>query len=189
MARVALPLAWVTSSLPSYGCTWYGASSIAFGLVEFFFVIIWLYLVWREYYCLRPGLPHLCHRMAVHCMAPVLLPLAWVDSSLLSYGCTLHGAGIIAFGLCNLILAILWLYIVWRQYHCLWSGLIHLCYHIAVCCLVRVLLPLAWVTACLPLYGGTLYGASIIPSGQANSSLLSYGWTPFGTSIIAFDLV
>ena len=31
-AQVFFPLAWATSSLPSYGCTSYGASIIAFGL-------------------------------------------------------------------------------------------------------------------------------------------------------------
>ena len=87
-ARVLLPLAWATSSLPSYGCTSSGASIIAFGLGYLIFAIIWPYAVWREYYCLWPGLPHLCHRMAVRRMARVLLPLAWVNSSLLSYGCT-----------------------------------------------------------------------------------------------------
>ena len=89
------------------------------------FVLIWPYAVWRMCYCLLPGLPHLCHRMDVRRMARVLLPLAWFDSSLLSYGCTLYGVSIIAFGLGHLIFAIVCLYVVGREYYCLWPGLIH----------------------------------------------------------------
>ena len=66
---IVLRLAWVTSSLLWYGCTSYGARIIAFGLGQLVFVIIWLYLVWCKYDFLWPGLPHLCHRMAVHRMA------------------------------------------------------------------------------------------------------------------------
>ena len=98
LARLSMPLAWVSSSL-----------------------VIWLYAVWREHHCLWPGSPHLCHRMAVRRMARVLLPLAWVYSSLVSYGCMPYGASIaafgctpsgssgIAFGLGYLIFAIVWL--------------------------------------------------------------------------------
>ena len=132
MARVLLHLAWATSSLPSYGCTSYGASIIAFGLGKFIFVIIWPYAVWRRYSCFWPVLPHLCHRVAVRRMAQVLLPLAWVDSSLSAYGRTLYGASIIAFGLGHLIFAIVSLYMVWREYYCLWPLLIHLCSYMAV---------------------------------------------------------
>ena len=121
MAQALLPLAWVNSSLSTYGCMPYGASIIAFGLGYLNFAIVWLYIVRREYYCLWPGFihrcwceysclwlgfPQLCHRMAVRCMGRVLLPLAWVDSSLLSYGHMPYGASIAAFGLCYLIFAI-----------------------------------------------------------------------------------
>ena len=71
------------------------------------------------------GLLHLCHRMAVHCMARVLPLLAWVNSSLLSYGRTPYGASIIDFGLGYLNLGIVWMYDVRREYYCLWPGLIH----------------------------------------------------------------
>ena len=109
LARVLIPLAWITSSLPSCGCTLYGASIIAFGLGSFFFLSRWLYAVWCEYHCLRPGLPHLCHRMPVRRMACVSLHLAWVHSSLLSYGCTPYGASMIACSLCYHIFDIVWL--------------------------------------------------------------------------------
>ena len=105
-AGVLLPLAWVTSSLASYGCTPYGAIMIAFGLCYHIFAIVWLHVVWRKHCCLWPGLPHFCHCMAVRRMARALLPLAWLNSSLLSYGCTPYGASIIAFGLGYLIFAI-----------------------------------------------------------------------------------
>ena len=77
------------------------------------FIIIWLYAVWREYHCLWPGVSQLCHCMAVRRTARVLLPLAWINSPLLSYGCTSYGASIIALGLGYLIYAIVWLYVVW----------------------------------------------------------------------------
>ena len=154
---------------------------IAFGLCYHIFAIVRLYVVrrkhyclwpglthlcyhmavsvWRKYCCLWPGLPHLCHRMAVRSMARALLPLAWLNSSFP------YGASIIAFGLGYLIFAIVWLYVVWREYHCLWPGLTHLCHHMAVRRMTRVLLPLAQVTSCLLPYGGTPYGASIIAFG------------------------
>ena len=91
--------------------------------------------------------------MAARRMARGLLPLAWVNSSLLSYGCTPYGASFIAFGLGYLIVAIVWLYVVWREYYCLWPGLLHLCYHMAVRRMARVLLPLARVTSTFLLCG------------------------------------
>ena len=143
-ARVLLHLAWVNSSLLSYGCTLYGVSIIAFGLGYLIFAMVWLYVVRRKYYCLWPGSIHLCYHMAICDMAQVLLPLAWVTSSLpsmtvrrmarvslflalvssplLSYACTPYGASIIAFGLGYLIFAIVWLYVVWRKYYCHWPG-------------------------------------------------------------------
>ena len=143
-ARELLPLAWDTSYLPSYGCTFYGASIIAFGLDQFVFVIIWPYAIWCDHYCLWPGLAHLCHHVAVHRLARVFLPLAWVNSSLLSYGHTPYGASIIAFSLGYLMFATVRRYVVWREYYyCLWPGLIHLWVHMAVCRMARVLMPLA----------------------------------------------
>ena len=50
-------------------------------------------------------------------MARVSLPLARVSSSLLSYGYTLYGASIIAFGLGHLIFVIVWPYAAWREYY------------------------------------------------------------------------
>ena len=82
LVQVLLLLAWVTTSLQSYGCTSYGTSIIAFGLGYIFLVILWLYVVWHQYDCLWPGLPDLCNRSTVRRMARVLLPLAWVTSSL-----------------------------------------------------------------------------------------------------------
>ena len=82
----------------------YGAAIIAFALGYLIFAIIWLYIVWREncclwpglthlcyvvwreYYCLWTGLPHVWQHMVVRRVARVLLPLAWVNCSLLSYG-------------------------------------------------------------------------------------------------------
>ena len=93
----------------------YGASIIAFGLGYLIFVIVAMYVVWREYYCLWPGLRHSCNRIAVRRMA--------------------------------------------------WPGLIHLCYHMAVASRVHLGLPLASVTAPLPSYGFTSYGASIAAFG------------------------
>ena len=173
MARVLLPLAWVTSSLESYGCTPYGAIMVvAFGLCYHMFAIEWLDVVqwehyclwpglthlcyhmavpvWRKYYCPWPGLPHLCHCMAVLGMVPALLPLAWLNSSLLSCGCARYGASIIAFGLRYLMFAIVLLYVVWRAYYYLWPGLIHLCFHMAIRRMAPLLLPLAWATSSLP---------------------------------------
>ena len=106
--------------------------------------MIWLYAIWREYYCPWPGLPQLCHCMAVRRTARVSLHLAWVNSSLLSYGRTLHGASIIAFVLSYFIFAIVWLNIMCCEYHCLWPGLIRLYYHMAVRRMAPVLLSLAW---------------------------------------------
>ena len=126
MARVLLPLAWVISSLLSYGRTLYGAT-----------------ITWHECYCPWPGLGRLCYRTVVSCMARVLLPLAYLILSLLLDGCTLYDASVIAFGLGYLIFVIVWLYAVWREYYCLWPGLSHLCYHMAVPHMARVLLPLA----------------------------------------------
>ena len=162
MARILLPSSWVNSSLLSYGCTPYGASIHAFSLGYLIFAIVWLYAVWREYYCLWPGLPHLCHRMAERYMARALLPLAW---ALLTCDCTPYGASILDFGLGYLIFAIKWLHILWREYHCLWLGLIHLWSHTAIRRMTRVLSPLAWVTSPLPSYGCTSYGVSIIVVG------------------------
>ena len=143
MARVLLPLAWVNSSLFSYGRRLHGASIIAVGLCNLIFAIVWLYVVWREYHYLWPGLIHLCYHMAVRHMVRVFLPLAWVTSCLPPYGGTPYGTSIIAFGLGYLIFRIVWLlYVLWRDYQCLWPGLVHL-----------------W------LYGCTLYGASIIAFG------------------------
>ena len=53
-ARI-LPLARVSSSLLSCGCTLYSASIVAFGLGYLISVTIWPYTVWREYYCLWPS--------------------------------------------------------------------------------------------------------------------------------------
>ena len=154
MARVLLPLAWVNSFLSSngrtsygasiiafslgylilasHGCTMYGASIIAFALGYFIFVIIWLSASWREYFCVWPGLPQLCHRTAVRCTVRVLSPLAWVNSSWFSYGRTSYAASMVAFGLGYLIFAIIWLCVVWFEYYCLWPGLVYLCFHVAV---------------------------------------------------------
>ena len=85
--------------IPEYGIwnTEYGFRSLEYGkrLTDVVFripcsvflgylivVIIWLYVVWRKYYCLWPGLPHLYNRMAARRVARVLLPLTWVTSSL-----------------------------------------------------------------------------------------------------------
>ena len=46
-----------------------------------------------------------CHRTVASRTARVLLPLAWVNSPLLSYACTPYGASGIAFGLDYLIFA------------------------------------------------------------------------------------
>ena len=159
-----MPLVYVITCLLPYGCTLCSAITIAFGLGCLSFVIVLLHavrhkydwswpglshlcyrllrVVWREHYCLWPGLPHLCRPVAVRRLARVFLPLAWVNSSLLSYGRTPYGASIIAFGLGYLMFATIWRYVVWREHYCLWP-LIHLCYHMAVRCLARVLLPLA----------------------------------------------
>ena len=107
------------------------------------FGIIWLYAIWRDYDCLWPMLPHFCHRMALCCVAQALLPLARVNSSLLSY------------------MAVP----VWREYHCLWAGLVHLCHRVAVLHMARVALPLARVNVSLSSYGCTPYGASIVAFG------------------------
>ena len=102
-------MAWVTTSLLSFA-----ARRTAFGLGYLICVIVWLYVVWRKFYCLQVGLPHVCYRMAARLMAKVLLPLAYVIASslsmaelciarvllrlalillsLLSYCCTLYGA-------------------------------------------------------------------------------------------------
>ena len=112
LVQVSSLLAWVTPSLHSYGCTSYGASIIAFGLGQLIFVITWQYAVWREYYCLWPGLHHLCHRMAERYMARALLPLAW---ALLTCRCTPYGASILDFGLGYLIFAMILLHAVWRK--------------------------------------------------------------------------
>ena len=224
MARVLLPLAWINLPLLSYGCTpyrasiivfglhylifaidgrtSYGASIIAFGLGQCIFVIIWPYTVWRECYCLWPGLPHRRHRMGVCRMARVLLPLAWVNSSSLSYGCTPYGASIIAFGLGYLFLPL---------YGCTLYGAStvifgNFCHRTSVSRMARALLPLAWVNYFLLSYGRAPYGASIIAFGLGyflvaihgcmshgvswvNSSLLSDGRRPYGASIIALGLV
>ena len=165
MARVLLPLAWVKSSLLSYGWTLYSTSIIAFGLGYLTFVIVWLYVVWREYYCLWPRLIHRCRHMAVRRMAWVLLPLAWLTSFLPSYGCTSYGASIVAFALGYFIFVIIWLYAIWREYYCLWPGLPQLYHRMAVRCTVRVLLPLAWVDSSWSSYGCISYGASMIAFG------------------------
>ena len=149
-AQILLPWAWVDS-----------------------FFLIWLYVVWREYDCLWNGLQQLCHRMALGRLARVVLPLARVNASLLSYGCTPYGASILAFGLGSVIFAVVWLYIVWPEYHCLWPGSIHLCYHMAVCRLARVLLPLAWVTSYLLLHGCTSYGFCVYTAEQVDRTPLS----------------
>ena len=85
--------------------------------------------------------------MAVRRLVRVLLLLAWVTPSLQSYGCTSYGASMIACGLGYILFGILWLYVVWRQYDCLWRGLPDLCNRSAVRRMARVLLPLAWVTS------------------------------------------
>ena len=100
---------------------------IAFGLGYPIFVIVCMHVLWHEYYCLWPGLPHLCDCMAVRRMARVSLLL----------------------GLRYVIFVIVWLYVVWREYYCLWPGLPHLCNCIGVRCVARELLPLAWVTSSL----------------------------------------
>ena len=88
--------------------------------------------------------------MGVCRMARALLPLAWVNSSLLIHGCAPYGVSIIAFGVGYLIFAIVWLYVVLREYYCHWPGLIHFCYHMAVRHMARASLPLAWVASSLP---------------------------------------
>ena len=89
--RVLLPLAWVNSSLLSYGRMPYGTTIIAFGLGYVIFAIVWLYVVRREYYCFWLGLTHLC----------------------------CYGASIIAFGSGYLMFATVWQYAVWREHYCL----------------------------------------------------------------------
>ena len=199
------------SPLLSSGCTPHGASIIAFGLGYLILVIVWLYAKWREYYCLWPGLSHLCYRLDVRRMARVLLPLAWAISSLLSYGCTPYGASIIAFDLGYVTFVTVLLYAAWREDYCLWPGLSLFCYPMAVRRVARVLLPLAWAMSPLLPSGCTLHGASIIAFGLGylifvtlwlyavwreycclwhglSRLFLSYGCTPYGASIIAFGL-
>ena len=143
MARLLLPLAWVDSSLLSYGCTSYGASIIVFVQGQFIFAIVWLNVIWRDHYCNWPGLPHICHRMVVRRMPEIFLPLAWVTSSLPGCCCRPCGASIIAFVLGHLIFASVWVYVAWREQYCLWPGLTHFCHHTAIRRMARVLLPLA----------------------------------------------
>ena len=126
MAQALLLSACLNSFLLAYAHTPYGASMIAFGLRYITLAIVWVYAVWREHSCLLPGLPRLCHHMAVCRMARVLLPLAWVTSSLPSYSCMSYGASIIAVGLGYLIFAIVWLNVMWREHYCLWPGSHHL---------------------------------------------------------------
>ena len=132
-------------------------------------------------------------------MARVLLPLAWGISILPLYGCTSFGASIIAFGLDSFIVvgasilafglgslnfAIVWLYVVWGGYYCLWPGLIHLCYHMAICRMARVLLPLACVTSSLPSMTVRRMARALLPLAWVNSPLLLYACTPYAASII-----
>ena len=90
-------------------------------------------------HCLWPGLAHFCNRMAVCHMERALLPLSWVNSSFVSHGSTPYGASIIPFGLGYHNFAIVWLHVVHREFYCLWPGLIHLCYPMAVPRMARVL--------------------------------------------------
>ena len=78
MARVLLHLAWVNSPLLSDGCMLYGASMLSFGLGYLVFAIALLHVVWHEYHCLWPGLLQLRFCMAVRRTARVSLPLDWV---------------------------------------------------------------------------------------------------------------
>ena len=187
-ARVLLPLAWANSSLLSYHSTLYGASINAFGLGYLIFAIVWLRIVWHEYCCLWLGLIHFCYHVAVRCMARVSLPLAWVTSTLRSYGRTPYGASIIALGMCQLIFVIIWLYLVWRKYDFLWPGLPHFCHRMAVHHMARVLLHMACVDSSLLSYGRTPYGASIIAFGLGYLIFAIHGCTSYGASIIAFGL-
>ena len=57
------------------------------------------------------------HRMVLRRMARAISLLAWVNSSLLSDGCTPYAASTIAFGLGYLSFAIVWLYVVRREYY------------------------------------------------------------------------
>ena len=87
--------------------------------------------------------------------------------ALLSNGRMPYGASINAFGLVYLIFVIRWMYAVRCEHYCLWHGLSKLCHrmavrHMAIGCMARVSLPLAWVTSSLSLYGHMPYGASII---------------------------
>ena len=142
--------------------------------------------MWREYCCLWPRLIHLFCYIAVRHIARVFLNLAWFNSSLLSYGLTLYGASIIVFGLGYLVFAIAWLYVVRREYYCIWPGLIHLCYHMAVPCKARVLLPLAWVDTSLLSYGRMPDGASIIAFCLGYLIFAIHDCASYGASIIAF---
>ena len=113
----------------------YGTRTVAFGMGHQVFDSAWLCATWREYYCLWPGLSHLCYRMAVrhgrdyYCL--------WLG---FTYLCSRMDV----------------------EYYCLWHGLSHLCHRMAVRCMARVLLLLAWAISCLLSYGSTLYGASMI---------------------------
>ena len=127
MVRVLLPLARVDASVLSYGCMPYGAKIIAFGLSDLIFAIVWLHVVWREYFAFRLGY--------------LFFAMVWRYVVWREYYCLWPGLSSIAFGLCYLIFAIMWLYVVWREYYCLWPGLIHFCYHMAVRRMARALLP------------------------------------------------
>ena len=119
--------------------------------------------------------------MDVRRMARVLLPLAWVNASLLSYGYTPYGVGIVVFG-------IVWLYVVWEEYYCLWPGLTHFCYHMAVRRMARALLPLAWVTSSLPSMAVFHMPRALLPVAWVTSSLLSMDIRRMARVFIAFGL-
>ena len=108
---------------------------IALGQNYDIFVLTWLY---AGASIIAFGLGY---RMAACCMAQVLLPLEFVitslspygyapycaniiafgqdGSSMLSHGCMLYGASIIALGLGYLIFVIVWLCAVWHEYYCI----------------------------------------------------------------------
>ena len=94
----------------------------------------------------------------------------------------------IAFGLCYHIFAIVWLYVVRREHYCIWPGLTHLCYHMAVRRMARVLLPLPGLIHLCHHMAARRMAQVLLPLAWATSSFPSYGCTSSGASIIAFGL-
>ena len=126
--------------------------------------------------------------MAVPRRTQVLLLSALVISSLLSYDCTLYGASVIGFGMGYHVFVITWLYAVRREYDCLWFMLSHLCCRMAVRCMARVSLRLAFVFSALLSHCCTPCVASIVGHGPGCHIFAIVRCPPHGTSIVAFGL-